>query len=91
MSVKITSGTGETLKTSLDSCVTHTGVTHRYLKDRTTEKREKKETVFSLELQLSVHAQLVKSYNVGLKLAGATLNSQNIYLFHRKPTNNGLF
>ena len=30
---------------SLDSCVTHSRVTHRFLKDRTTEKRDKKETV----------------------------------------------
>ena len=31
--------------TSLDSCVTHLRITHRYFKDKTTEKREKKETV----------------------------------------------
>ena len=33
---------------SLDLCVTHSRVTHRYLKDRTTEKREKKSLFCSL-------------------------------------------
>ena len=38
---------------SLDSCVTHSRITHRYLKDRTTEKREKEETVLQSSLCLN--------------------------------------
>ena len=32
------------------ACVTHSLVTHRYLEDSTTKKREKKETVFQSKL-----------------------------------------
>ena len=39
---------------SLVSCVTHSCITHRYLKDRTTEKQEKKETVFQSMLDENV-------------------------------------
>ena len=38
---------------SLDLCVTHSRITHRYLKDRTTEKREKKETVLQSNVLVS--------------------------------------
>ena len=38
-------GTSVPCVASLDSCVTYSPIRHRYLKDRTTEKREKKETV----------------------------------------------
>ena len=52
-SVKITSGVGVA---PLDSCVTHSRVTHRYLKDKTTEKREKKETVLQSNINTKMTA-----------------------------------
>ena len=64
-SMKITSGTGfSPCVASLNSCVIHSRVTHRYHKDRTAEKREKKETVLQSRTALTRTITLDKRYMI---------------------------